>query len=205
MKTLYASTLLLLFSLFFSYQSEAQDFGGKGGLNFHTIYGEDTEDAGLRAGLHLGGFGQFELSDGLFLRPELLYSLEGVRYSEDEFVSRTDFHFLAIPVMARYSLDGLYFEGGPSFGLLLGGRGVFKNTDSGDKETSDLDMDEFRTMELAFEFGGGYQLDNGIDIGLRFDLGLSGLYDFSEVPDDFRDEVNNINSFGIRLSGGYTF
>jgi hypothetical protein len=152
----------------------------------------------MRVGFHLGGFAQFGLSEEFYLRPELLYSLEGSK-SEREvlgetFTSTTNYNYLAIPVMARYSLGGLYFDGGPSIGFLLGGSTVT------DDNSTELDMDNYNSMELALEFGGGYELENGLSFGLRADLGMTGLFD---IEDD--SDFSNWSNFGIRLSGAYAF
>lgn len=194
----------LLALLFTVNLGKAQDtqFGVKGGPNFHTVSGEDVENNKMRVAFHLGGFAQIGLNDDLYLRPELLYSLEGSGY-EFEFAGETlntvvNYNYINIPVMFRYSLDGLYFEGGPSIGFLLGGTSRSKDSDDDPKE---LDMDNYNSLELAAELGAGYTLESGLSFGLRADIGLTGINDLEDAPDD----ASNSRNFGIRLSSAYSF
>lgn len=199
MKSYITPTIILLFCFFYGIDSKAQEFGVKAGPNFHTVTG-DNIDSKMRVGFHLGGFAQMEMIDDFFFRPELLYSLEGGR-SEMSLFGRTvestvNYNYLALPMMFRYSLDGPYFEGGPSIGILMGGSVV------SDGESEDLEMDNYNAFELAFEFGGGYALESGLGFGLRLDLGLTGVQD---IPEDASARSNNHSNFGIRLSGAYSF
>jgi hypothetical protein len=193
--------LVLLFSLD---PGKAQDtqFGVKGGPNFHTVSGEDVENNQMRVAFHLGGFAQFGLTDDLYLRPELLYSLEGSGY-EFEFLGETvnsvvNYNYITVPVMFRYSLGGFYLEGGPSIGFLLGGSQKFKDSD---EDPEELDMENHNSMELAAELGAGYTLESGLSFGLRADIGLTGINDLEDAPED----ATNTRNFGIRLSGAYAF
>lgn len=196
----YSLTAVILFFFLLSSQiGNAQDFGVKLGPNFHSIAGEDVEDQKLRVGFHLGAFGEFQMSDDIFLRPELLYSLEGSK-SEREILgetttSTTNYNYISIPVMGRYyATEKVYLEAGPSIGLFLGGKTVT------DDDSQDLDMENYNGLELAAEVGGGLAITDNISVGLRGDIGLTGVWDLDDDSD-----FSNFTNIGLRLSGAYTF
>lgn len=63
-------------------------FGLKGGLNYATIGGDDTDEVDGRFGYHFGGMASFGLTESVFLQPEVVLSLQG---ASQNFMSETYF------------------------------------------------------------------------------------------------------------------
>ena len=78
-------------------------------------------------------------------------------------------------------------EAGPQIGFLL----------SAQKESTDV-KNSFNTVDFGVNFGLGYKLDNGLNFGARYNLGLSDINNI----DGFTDKNKN----GVfQLSVGYFF
>ncbi|WP_111706244.1 porin family protein [Lutibacter citreus] len=169
----------------------AQDinFGIKGGLNFASISGDNTENIDPVTAFNLGIMSEIQISNKFSFQPELMFS--GVGYSiEDDTVA---LNYLNIPLMAKYYLTkGFSVEAGPQIGYLL----------SAKNESVDI-KDSFNSVDFGLNVGIGYKLDNGLNFGARYNFGLSDIN---------KSDVENINGFtgnnknsALQISIGYFF
>ena len=90
--------------------------------------------------------------------------------------------------MGKYYLTkGFSLEAGPQIGFLL----------SAKNDKTDV-KDSFNTVDFGVNFGLGYKLDNGLNFGARYNLGLSDINNI--------DNSSNKNRIGVfQLSVGYFF
>ncbi|WP_378188230.1 porin family protein [Aquimarina sp. W85] len=99
----------------FSVATQAQDlkFGFKGGVNFATLSGDDVDsDLDGRTGYHIGAVAQVSLMDMIALQPEVLYSAQGVK--------DRNIDYLNVPVLLKYKFAKvLSIEAGPQFGFVV--------------------------------------------------------------------------------------
>lgn len=222
-------TLLLVFGLGAVSGLFAQsNLGAKAGFNYHfqsTSKGEkapvgSVEPEGTDGpGFHVGAFLQVDLTDKVFLRPELLYStrmassqqssditLAGTRTVIDQEVKGT-LNYLEVPLLLGIRLsDKFSVHAGPGFGLVLGNKVSVSGTQAvttpeGTVNTS-LDAtvsstDGLRPVEIAGLVGFGYRMDSGVDLGIRYWRGFTSL----EENTDFSKTNQNV----VQLSIGYAF
>lgn len=143
----------------------AQDvqFGVKGGLNFASGYGDNSDDLGTVTSFHAGIASEIPLSERFSFQPEILYSGQG--YDQDDNTVKLD--YLNIPLMGKYYLlEGFSLEAGPQIGFLLGA------------ENDDIDLkDTFDSVDLGVNVGLGYKFDNGLSLGARYNIGISDIKD----------------------------
>ncbi|QNP54301.1 PorT family protein (plasmid) [Hymenobacter qilianensis] len=132
MRTLLLSLALLTGATAAQAQSAAgggSRFGFKVGVVAATLAGDDKDFqgdvqnrfgflAGLTTTKALGVGSLFEL------HPELLYSQRG--YQIDD-VSKTTFHNIDLPLLARVNAEGLVFEAGPQVGYLFARKTKFED------------------------------------------------------------------------------
>ncbi len=163
--------------------SPAFELGGIGGFNFTNIVGADVNNNGLRIGLHLGAYAQFDLQNRFGFRPELhVFSVKGTSSGGFRTI------YMDFPLLATYELaEKFKAMAGIQPSLLLNAR-----VDDGRGRINDL----IRTIDLGFVFGGWYQIDEEWGVGARFVPGIS------RVGADGNERTFNFN---FQLSVGYRF
>lgn len=153
--------------------SQAQiSYGVKGGLNVANVGGEDVEDNKAKLGFHLGGFVGVSVAENFSIQPELVFSLQGVKFDGD---AKVNMSYLNIPVVARYTTaSGFFGETGPQLGFLLSAKSKV------DGETSNA-KDYFKKTDFSWAFGVGYLTQSNVGVSARFNLGLSKLDEDGEA------------------------
>ena len=192
-------------------------FGGKAGVNFATVTGDETDGIESRTAFHVGVVAEIMISDKFSFQPELLYSAQGAKdsYSESESVGGFEYSYteeverkmdyLNLPLMAKYYVtDGLSIEAGPQIGFLLSSKEEYSYTENFDGEvesgSEEVDFKDFTSgIDFGLNFGLGYKLENGLNFGARYNLGLSNVNDF-----EGSDNMKNQNGV-FQISVGYFF
>lgn len=175
---------------------QAQEFsiGAKGGLNFATLTGEDT-DVDMRTSFHVGLVAEFPIASNFFFGPEVLYSSQGAKFSEDGMDGSFKLDYVQIPLMLKYFV-------GPGFSLEAGPQIGFLTSSEVESEGVSVDMgDYFSSTDFGVNLGLGYKFINGLFLQGRYNLGLSNIWD-SEVFDTGDEKIKNSV---IQLSLGYMF
>ncbi|MDN3673531.1 porin family protein [Flavobacterium branchiarum] len=159
-------------------------FGAKGGLNFASISGDDTKGIDGVTSFNLGVLSEIPISDKFSFQPELMYSGQGYSFGDNTIA----LSYLNIPLMGKYYLTkGLSVEAGPQLGFLFSAKNESVNV-----------KDSFKTFDFGVNFGLGYKLDNGLNFGARYNLGLTNINNV--------DNSSSKNKNGVfQLSVGYFF
>ena len=151
--------------------------GLKGGLNFAKLDGHSTvtQNYGSRTGYHLGAYAMLKISK-FALQPEIIFSRQGQSFSYNSQSLSSNYDYINIPIMIKFYLAaGLNLQVGPQFGFLAGAKGDVINS-SGPAVSVDQDIRHFvKSSDLSLGFGFGWDLPLGINIGARYNLGLSDI------------------------------
>jgi hypothetical protein len=132
---------------------------------------------------------------GLFeLHPELLYSQRGYQIED---VSKTTFHNIDIPLLARINAAGLVFEAGPQVGYLFARKTKYENSSLADVTT----RGQLNKLQFGYIVGVGYQLESGPNVGIRYNGGITRLYD----GDARLTGGNNIRNSVFQFQLGFAF
>ncbi|MCC9065799.1 porin family protein [Flavobacterium piscisymbiosum] len=159
-------------------------FGVKGGLNFANISGDNTKGIDVVTAFNFGVVSEIPLSEKFSFQPEIMYSGQG--YSFDD--NTVALNYLNIPLMGKYYLTkGLSVEAGPQIGFLLSAKNEKTNV-----------KDSFKTFDFGVNFGLGYKLDNGLNFGARYNLGLTDINDLEGFSSKNKNGV-------FQVSVGYFF
>ncbi len=159
----------------------AQNFnlGVKAGVNFATVTGDNVDN--IQPITEFKSFGlvsEIKFSEKFSFQPELMYSVQGFD-TEDDLVS---LNYLNLPLIGKYYvIKGFSLEAGPQIGYLL----------SAQQEDTDIE-DNFNRFDFGINFGLGYKLENGLNFGARYNLGLANINDM-----DGRDDVNRNGVFQV--------
>jgi len=211
--------LMILFVVLFCYQTNAQTFGIKGGLNLANMLEKDDDDTysndySMNPGFHLGFTVDVPFNDFLSFEPGLLLTTKGMKY-EDEIMgvdikAKANLYYLDIPLTIKASHDlggGLKMFGavGPYVGLGLSGKVKATAEYQGEKETeeedvewgSDEDEDDLKRLDMGLTFGAGVEI-NSILVGISYDLGLSNISAYQDYGTTSKNRV-------LKFSVGYRF
>lgn len=161
MKHLLVATVVAFFG-FSNLNAQEIQFGAKAGLNFANITGDNSADNDLVTAFHFGLVSEIPISEKFSFQPEIMYSGQGTSFGEN---TTMELQYLSIPLMGKYYVaKGLSLEAGPQIGFLL----------SAKAEKVDF-KDLYNSVDFSVNFGLGYKLDNGLNFGARYNLGLSDI------------------------------
>jgi len=164
--------------------ANAQDvkFGVKGGLS-----NSSTTESGAKSllGFHLGGFAEIKASDKFAVQPELLYSAQGAKFDGVSL----NLNYINIPVMAKYYVaDAFSIEAGPQIGFLMSAK------------SDGIDVKSvLKSTDFGLNLGAGYNLNETMSLGLRYNMGLS------EIEKEIAAGDKGSKNTSIQLSFGYKF
>ena len=218
---------IFVFLITMTFESFAQTFGIKAGLNLSNMLIKETEffipynnnsyNYKMNPGFHLGATAELPVSDLFTLETGLLFSVKGIIISNEENFGATplitkekqNLLYLDIPIVAKvpFSLGGYDFYGsfGPYFGMGLAGnsKAIVNFGDLHETESrsinwgSDEGIDDFKRVDYGLTFGAGIKL-NSFQAGLSYNLGLANI-----SPESSSGSVISNRVLGISI--GYMF
>ena len=214
-------------------------FGAKAGLNINSV-GHSSKDSeqeketksliNSKAGYHFGAFIDYNFSDVLSIRPELLFSSKGYSIDIEKIYEdvkpkgywRTTYNYLEIPINVAYKINDLQIFAGPYIAFGLGGREKRKiefdgetleektklkpkfgklNDDDFEDESED-DYDYFKAFDFGLNLGVGYAF-GPISVNAAYSLGLGNVITKYEGDEDTDKEKFSNRVFSLSLA--YTF
>ncbi|RYY55635.1 MAG: PorT family protein [Chitinophagaceae bacterium] len=161
---------VLVTVLFLTLAASAQfSLGAKAGVNASNFRGSDAEGAKGRLGFYVGATGELTFGGNLAFAPEIVYSFQGVKQTEEDADAKLNMSYINIPLLARYKFEnGFYVETGLQPGFLMSAKVKI------DSESASV-KDAFNTVDLSVPFGLGFRGESGFGVNLRYNLGLSKL------------------------------
>ncbi len=145
------------------------ELGIKGGLNVSNVDIPNASNIDPRFSPFIGGLAHIHLSKEFALQPEIVFSSQGFKTTNDE-VYRLN--YLNFPALAMYMFNsGFRLQTGPQVGLLL-------NADYKKGSAGRVDIKNgYKDVNLSWVFGGGYIMPSGFGFDARFNLGLAKIND----------------------------
>lgn len=158
--------------------------GAKAGFNIASIHGDNTKAFGDVTAFNFGLMAETPISTKFSFQPELVYSGQGYDFDKN----MVELNYLNVPLMGKYYiLKGLSLEAGPQIGFLLSAKSESINV-----------KDSFKSIDFGANLGIGYKLDNGLNFGARYNIGLSDINNVDISKDKFKNGV-------LQVSIGYFF
>jgi len=167
------------------------NFGIKGGANFYNINNDNNVTYDSKIGFNLGILGHIHVAKHFALQPEIQYSTQGAKYTDDNGNNTYKLNYINVPVLLQYMWDnGFRLQAGPQAGILVSAKAE-NNGITGDIKNS------FKPLDLGVSFGASYiHPSTGVGIDARYNLGLSNINENSDVKSTNR---------GFQLSLFYIF
>jgi hypothetical protein len=172
-------------------QISDSNWGVKGGINVASeMAGENSTDS--RLGIHLGGFMEKAISNGVDFQPELLYSMQGATTNVGSKTYTDKLDYITVPLMfkiyvnknRRFSIDV-----GPQFGYMVSAK-----VSDGSSSKSIYDYSGLQKFDASLCLGVSYKLNNNLDLVFRGTGGLTKIIESQE-------HKNSVGQLGV----GYRF
>ena len=190
MKTILSVALA---TILFTTTATAQNvnIGIKGGLNITNLNDDNGTTYDSKIGFNVGLLGHIHLAPQLALQPELLYSLQGAKYTVSNLETNINLGYLNIPLNVQYMFDnGFRLQAGPQIGLLMNAKSETNNVKTDIK-------DNLKTVDFGVTAGLGYvHPASGFGVDARYNLGLS---DISE------SDASKLTNRGFQIGVFYLF
>ena len=174
----FSLSLGLLIGIASAANAQGARFGIKAGVNLASLTNNNTESKKNLVGFAAGLMADFSFSDLISLHPEVLFSQKGVKYtrggggySGGNNTAQVRTNYIDVPLLLRVKADGLFFEAGPQVGFLASQKFEVNNT------TISTSTDGTRKVDVGYIAGVGYQLPQGLELGVRYNGGISDLSD----------------------------
>ena len=136
----------------------------------------DADDADPRIGLAAGAEFEYGITDNIGLSAGVLYSMQGVKASEESVDYTLKLDYLNVPILANfYVAKGLALKLGVQPGFKLSSKAKFKEP-GGSKE---VDVDGFKSVDLSIPVGVSYQYQN-IVFDARYNWGVTNIVEDSD-------------------------
>ena len=167
------------------------NIGIKGGANFYNINNDNNITYDSKIGFNLGLLGHIHVANHFALQPEIQYSTQGAKYTNDFGANKINLDYINVPVLLQYMWDnGFRLQAGPQAGILVSAKS--KNNDN----TVDI-KNNFKPLDLGVSFGASYiHPSTGVGIDARYNLGLSNINENSDLKSTNR---------GLQVSLFYIF
>jgi len=169
-------------------QAQRARFGLKGGPSYTTVVGQHVAGAASKWGFHGGVLVNVKLNDRFSLQPEVLYSQKGTKGADDS--NRINLNYVDLPVLLRVAtgLGGLFIEVGPQLGYLAGSNASVGSRTPLARVTTDF-AGSYPPFDLGYATGFGYQLANGLGLGLRYNGGFTHVLKGATTDDTARNSA----------------
>lgn len=160
--------------------------GIHGGVNVSSLTNFNRNDS--RLGMHVGLFGQCQISPLLGLSTELNYSQQGTTLHNVEY----GLNYLSMPIMLNLHDNDFSVQVGVYGALLLKGKAFYG------KITEDV-TEHFKPTETGLCLGLSYSFFDNTLVGVRF---YRGLQNVNETITDYQLKLQNST---LQITAGYIF
>jgi hypothetical protein len=181
-------------------------YGLKAGGARTSLPGDFSNNS--KAGFYAGALGAFQLKKSFSLQAELYYSAQGNKkmilwgdmwdpvygyYSsgaKGKMIYRLN--YINLPILVKYQhTSGFFVQAGAQAGLLVSAKVKTPKT------TVDI-KDYYRTFDLSWTIGAGYQLKNGLGVDLRYNRSVKNIYKKEQYS--YYDIRNSVVQLGLFYS-----
>lgn len=155
--------------------SNKSNVGIKGGYNLAAVNYNGDGETGQRHAFHVGVYGEEFISENFSLQPELMYSQQGYKITNNSGTFTQKLNYINLPLMLKaYPSKNFFVEAGPQIGLAISHKEEYTSGFNLFSSSQEYTPNNF---DWGVNFGGGFKTDSGISLGVQYHLGLGDLYD----------------------------
>jgi len=191
--------LILIAGVSFATAHAQIQFGIKAGANLATLTGSDATGASTLAGFNGGIFAKIPFAASLSFSPEIDYSGQGAKYSDQGVTGSQHLNYLNIPLLVKYThSSGFSVATGPQVGFLLSAKAKVQGVSADDKNA-------YNSADFSWDFGVGYDIPKtGVGIELRYDLGISNIENNGDNSGGSSNSTGKLHNSVFQLGLRYT-
>ncbi len=157
-------------------------FGIKGGGNLTKgVFDEANSKTDFAVKYHIGLQTQIPLTESLFIKPELLYSVKGWGLSNNQTVSLS---YLNLPIMVGYNIK-------KNFSIYAGSEFGYKFNEKLGNNNPDYEL--YKKFDFGLTIGTSYMINSRFGIDLRY---VHGFKDLINGNITYFDNNGNITGTG---------
>lgn len=143
--------------------------GIKAGLNVANVHGRNF-DYNPRASFHAGGLLHIHLNKTWAIQPELVFSSQGAKYTNNGIDYRTKLDYINIPALIQFMTEsGFRVETGPQLGFLVSARS------KANEGTNNNVNNQYKSADLSWALGAGFLFPSGFGIDARYNFGITEI------------------------------
>ncbi|MDZ7646149.1 MAG: porin family protein [Cytophagales bacterium] len=152
------------------------NFGVKGGLNLYNIENDNSAEYDTKTGFHFGILLHIHVAQHFAVQPELLYSVQGAKYTSSIGDINLKLEYTNLPFMLQYMFDnGFRLSAGPQIGFLTNAKYELNGVSVDVK-------DDFAKIDFAIGAGIGYiHPPSGWGVDARYNYGISNINENGSV------------------------
>jgi len=160
------------------------NIGIKGGANLYNVHNDNNTKYDPRIGYHFGILGHIHFNKRFAFQPEIVYSAQGAKYTNENGVVKYNLDYINVPVLFQYMFNnGFRLQAGPQVGFLI--RATNKN--------------DLKPIDFGASIGASYIFPpTGFGIDARYNHGFSNINENSAV-----NSTNRGFQFGMFYIFGY--
>jgi len=206
-----AAAFLMLFALYVPVQAQVNKdlprLGIKGGINFSSLYTQDSYDTKMLTGFNIGLFSKVPITQHVALQPEFYFSTKGaeVTYNNTfvDGIAQFKLNYLELPLLLAINLtDNFNIHAGPYVAYLVSGKvNNESNINLFDFEEN-INSDDFNRFDAGLAVGAGIDIGS-LGIGVRYNYGFSTVgkeKSFMGTTYTFPDARNGVLNFYAALA-----
>jgi hypothetical protein len=178
MKKVYILTIMMLISstlLNAQNQKNKATAGIKGGYNLSSVLIDGASQTTKLHGFHIGVYGESYIGKYFSIQPEILYSQQGYKVTDEDGIFTQKIDYLNIPLMFKfYPVKSFFLEAGPQVGFSISHKETYDSGRLFGDTSKELEPSNF---DWGANVGAGFKSDAGLTIGARYHLGQKDIYD----------------------------
>lgn len=206
-----AASFVILCALSVTVQAQVNKdlprLGIKGGVNFSSLYTQDSYDTKMLTGFNIGLFSKVPITRHIALQPEFMFTTKGaeVTYNNTfvDGIARFKLNYLELPLLLSINLtDNFNIHAGPYVAYLISGKvNNESNVNVFDFEEN-INSDDFNRIDAGIAVGAGVDVGS-LGLGVRYTYGLSTVgkeKSFLGTTYTFPDAKNGVLNFYVALA-----
>jgi hypothetical protein len=149
--------------------------GIKAGYNLSSVIIDGASQPTKLHGFHIGIYGESYIGKYLSVQPEILYSQQGYKITDEDGTFTQKIDYINIPLMLKiYPVKSFFLEVGPQVGFSISHKETYETARIFGNTSNELAPSSF---DWGANLGAGFKSDAGLSFGARYHIGQKDIYD----------------------------